>query len=53
MNTGVPAGAGLMLWRPREISTGTGRVRVGKQSTNHSKFNETRDGKHIPFVSAT
>ena len=53
MNNGVPAGAGLMLWRPKETVSTTGRYRVGHQATSLQKsYNQTASGKAKPFVSA-
>jgi hypothetical protein len=52
MNAGVPAGAGMMLWRPKETITETGRYRVGNHSKNNKKWNEVSEGKVRPFVSA-
>jgi len=36
MNTGVPAGAGLMLWQSRDRATELGRYRVGRNSSRQS-----------------
>ena len=51
MNSGVPAGTGLMLWRPRQKVTPTGRYRAGQGSPLKAKDHKKHE--QVPFVSNT
>jgi hypothetical protein len=46
MNTGIPAGAGMMLWRPKHKITKDGRYRVGMASSLNDKL---YSDQQIPF----
>lgn len=51
VNAGVPAGAGLMLWRPRYRVSREGRYRAG-QSHTRLKHSLKEGPAKRPFVSA-
>jgi len=51
MNNGVPSGAGLLLWRPREKVTSRGRFRASR--SNHPVRDKLIEQKKLPFVSMT